>query len=167
MKKYFFIDDVNFAGKEDVVALEVFDQVKNINDEQPENPGKDVNLEEIVTGLNSRLKNFTSSALLPEHQVKKNNENEFTLYYYMRGNGATSFTGSNTVHNIMEVVVSLSKHRSTGLIKAMVTVVSNISSGSKGGGSWVLMPSDFEEYFMPTQGKREIIESIVTALRTY
>lgn len=167
MKKYFFIDDENYAGKEDVVAQEVFDQVKNINDEQLENPNKDVKLDELVQGLNSRLKGLISSTLLPEHTVKKNSENEFTVYYYMRGGGASGYSGASNTHNIMEVVVNISKHRDTGLIKAMVTVASSLSSGSQGGNTWVLMPSDFEEYFMPTQGKREIIEALVTALKTY
>lgn len=167
MKKYFFIDDANFAGKEDVVANEVFDQVKNINDEQMENPNKDVKLEELVKDLNIRLRGLISSTLLPEHTVRKNSENEFTVFYYLRGGGASGYTGASNTHNVMEVVVNLSKQRNTGLIKAMVTVVTNLSSGSQGGNTWVLMPSDFEEYFMPTQGKREIIESLVTALKTY
>lgn len=167
MKKYFFIDDTNYAGKEDIVAQEVFDQVKNVNDEQPENPNKDVDLAELVRQLDGRLKGLASNVLLPEHQVKKNGENEFTIFYYLRGGGVGSFTGASSASNIMEVIVNVSKQRSTGLIKAMVTVAGNLSTGGKGSSSWVLMPSDFEEYFMPTQGKREIVEAIVTALKTY
>lgn len=167
MKKHFAIDDANYAGKEDIVAQEIYDQVKNVNDEQMENPIKDVELNELVSLLNIKMKGFTSSTLLPEHQLKKNSETEYTIYYYLRGGGASGFTGGSSVHNIMEVAINLSQNKNRGLIKAMVTVVTKLSSGSSGGGSWVLMPSDFEEYFMPTQSKKEIVESILTALKMY
>jgi hypothetical protein len=167
MKKYFFIDDYNFAGKEDVVALEIFDQIKRINDEQLESPAPKVKLEELVQSLSSRMNALESSTLLPNHFIKKASSNEFNLSYYLRGGGRGGFGGASTVKNVMEVVVNLSQQPKTGMIKAMVTVVSNIASGSRGGGTWVLMPSDFEEFFMPTQGKKEIVESIITALKTY
>ncbi len=167
MKKYFFIDDANFAGKEDVVALEIFDQVRNINDEQLEAPSRKINLGDLVESLSARMNALESTTLLPGHTVKRTSDNEFNLFYYLRGGGRTGYSGASNTKNIMEVVVNLSTQKTTGLIKAMVTVVSNIGSGSKGGGTWVLMPSDFEEFFMPTQGKKEIIESIITALKTY
>jgi hypothetical protein len=167
MKKFFFIDDANFAGKEDVVALEIFDQVKKINDEQLEKPSKNIALEELTQALSSKMNALESHSLVPGHQVKKISENEYNLYYYLRGGGRTNYPGSGTTKNIMEVVVSLSSQKNTGLIKGMVTVVSNIDSGAKGGGTWVLIPSDFVEYFMPSQGKKEIIEAIMTALRNY
>lgn len=167
MKKYFFIDDVNYAGKEDVVALEIFDQVKNVNLEQLEVPNNKVNLKELVQSLSSKMNTLESSILLPSHEIKKASDHEYSLFYFLRGGGRTGYSGSGSTKSIMEVLVNLSMQKHTGLIKAMVTVVSNVDSGSRGGGTWVLMPSDFEEYFMPSQGKREIVESIVTALKTY
>jgi hypothetical protein len=167
MKKYFFIDNYNYAGKEDVVALEVFDQIKNINEEQLESPSPKVRLEELVQALSNKMNTLESNSLLPTHTVKRIAENEWNLFYYLRGGGASGFSGSGNTKNIMEVVVNLSQKRNSGTIKAMVTVVTNLSSGSRGGGTWVLMPSDFEEFFMPTQGKKEIVESIMTALKTY
>lgn len=167
MKKYFSVDDGNYAGKEDVVAQEIFEQVRNVNDEQLENPAKNVKLDELAQGLNAKMKALKSNSLLPEHQVKKNSDNEYTLYSYLRGGGSSGYSGSSNVHNVMEVIVNLSHQKSRGLIKAMVTVVTNLSSGSSGGGTWVLMPSDFEEFFMPTQGKAEIMEAILTVLKSY
>lgn len=167
MKKYFFIDDVNYAGKEDTVAYEIFDQVRNINDEQLERPSRDVALTELARSLSSKMNTLESSILIPTHTVKRVAENEYNLSYYLKGGGRSGYSGANTTKNIIEVIVNLSSRKDTGLIKAMVTVVTNMSSGSRGGGSWSLSPSDFEEYFMPTQSKKEIVESIVTALKTY
>lgn len=167
MKKYFFIDDVNYAGREDVVALEIFDQVKNINLEQLEKPDAKVPLKDLVQSLSARMNTLESNTLLPSHDIKKTADNEYNLYYFLRGGGRTGYSGSGTTKSVLEVVVNLSLQKNTGLIKAMVTVVSDVDAGSKGGGTWVLLPSDFEEYFMPSQGKREIIESIVTALKTF
>jgi hypothetical protein len=167
MKKYFFIDDYNYAGKEDTVAMEIFDQVKNINDEGMEAGNSQINLTELVQAVSAKLNTLESNSLLPGHTVKKSAENEFNLFYYLRGGGSTGYSGSGSTKNIMEVVLNISKQNKTGLIKAMVTVVSNVSSGSRGGGSWQLMPADFEEFYMPTQSKQEIVETILTALRTY
>lgn len=167
MKKYFFIDDVNYAGKEDVVALEIFDQIRNVNIEELDKPESKISLKELVQSLSSKMNNLESNTLLSTHEIKKTSENEYNLFYYLKGGGRTGYSGSGTVKSIMEVVVNLSAQKYTGLIKAMVTVVSNMDSGGKGGGTWVLMPSDFEEYFMPSQGKKEIIESIITALKTF
>lgn len=167
MKKYFFIDDVNYAGKEDVVALEIFDQIRNINVEQLDKPALKVPLRELVQSLSSKMNTLESHVLLPSHEIKKTSDYEYNLFYFLRGGGRTGYSGSSTTKSIMEVLVNLSTQKHTGLIKAMVTVVSNTDSGSRGGGTWVLMPSDFEEYFMPSQGKREIVESIITALKTY
>lgn len=166
MKRYFFIDDYNYAGKEDVVALEIFEEIRDVNEEMLEAPGE-FKLEELVKSLGNRMNTLESASLMPVHTVKKVSENEYNLYYYLRGGGATGLYGSGTTKNVMEVIVSLSEQKKTGLIKGIVTVVSNVSSGSKGGGDWVMQPADFEEYFMPSQGKKEIIETIMTALKTY
>ncbi len=163
MKKYFFIDDGNFAGKEDVVALEIFDQVRKINDEQLEAPKRDINIKDLVETLSGKLGTLESTTLLPGHQVKKVSENEYCLFYYLRGTGASTYFGSRNTRNIMEVVVNVSRDKHTGLIKTIISVVNTEDEGV----SWQLQPADFNELFMPTQGKKEIIESIITALKTY
>jgi hypothetical protein len=163
LKKYFFIDDVNFSGKEDVVASEIFDQVKKINDEQLEAPKRNIKVSELVEALSSKLSTIESTVLVPGHQVKKVSDDEFVLFYYLRGGGASAYLGSRNARNVMEVVVNVSNDKKTGLIKSIVSVVNSQDEGA----SWQLQPADFNELFMPTQGKREIVESIITALKTY
>jgi len=163
MKKYFFIDDVNFAGKEDVVAYEIFDQVRNINDEQLDAPKKNINIKELVETLQGKLGTLESATLIPTPTIKKITDDEYILYYYLRGQGSSTYFGSRNTSTILEVCVNLSRNKYTGLIKAIINVVNTESEGV----SWHLQTADFNELFMPTQGKREIVESIITALKTY
>lgn len=163
MKKYFFIDDANFAGKEDVVAYEIFDQVKRINDEQLEVANKNIDLKEIINNLSGKLDKLESSSLLPGHSIKKVSDNEYVLFYYLRGSGASTYVGARNARNVMEVVVDLSIDKHTGLIRSIISVVNSQDEGA----SWQIQPADFNEFFMPSQDKREIIESIITALKTY
>jgi len=167
MKRYYFIDDVNFAEKEDTVAYEILDEVKKVNKEQLENLSKKVDLKRLVECINSKINNIRSETLLPNQKIKKLSDNEYNLLCYVRGSGKTGYVGASTTDNINEVLVSISNHKNTGLIKIIITVISNVSSGSTGGGSWVLMPSDFEEVFAPSQSDDEISDFIVTALRTF
>lgn len=163
MKRYFFIDDGNFAGREDVVAAEVFDEVSEVNDAQMENVA-DFDMRELAQSMGDRLNGVDSSVILSGNTIKQTGQDEWTLLYYLRGGGVGSGAGASASRGIMEVVVNLSKNKNTGLIKAMVSVVNNTDES---GNAWTLSPCDFEEYFLPTQGKNEIIDAVATALKTY
>ena len=64
---------------------------------------------------------------------------------------------------VIENLTDISFNEKTGKIRIMNSCVKT----KVGGHQWKLTPNDIDMYFMPTQNKDEIVESISTYLKWY
>lgn len=164
LKKYFFVNDRDFAGQEDVVADEVFEQVKLVANEQLDAvmESGEFKFENIVWSLAAKMRQEDNETI-DFQGVKKLNENEYDLLFYLRGGGTGTMYGPKGQRPALALIVKMAYSENTGLIKAIAELVQGIDDTS----SWAIQPAEFEEHFLPTQSKNEIIAAITTALKWF
>jgi len=91
--------------------------------------------------------------------VIQNNENYYTIYFSFTGEGVEA-PGANRVEQFN---VNLSYYPQKGLIRCWGNdIVSPIKRRS-----WKLQPSEWDEYFAPSQEYKEIVHAITEAFSTY
>jgi hypothetical protein len=164
LKKFFFVNDRDFAGKEDVVADEIFDQVKLVADEKLEAvlENKEFRFEDLINALSAKVQQQDNETIDFQF-MKKLNENEYDFLFYIRGGGVGTMYGPRGQRPALALIVKMGYSESTGLITSIAQLVEGVDDTS----NWTIQPAEFYEVFMPTQPKREIIECIVTALKWF
>jgi hypothetical protein len=95
--------------------------------------------------------------------VKKLNENEYDLSFYIRGGGQGTMYGPKGQRPALALIVKMGYNENTGLIKAIAELIQGVDDTS----NWTIQPAEFEEVFLPTQSKNEIITAITTALKWF
>jgi hypothetical protein len=164
LKKFFFVNDRDFAGQEDVVADEIFDQVKAIayqNHDSVMEEGE-FKFDNIVYSLAAQMRQQQYQVIEFE-RVKKLNENEYDLSFWVRGGGTGTLYGPHSQRPALALIVKMAYNERTGLIKAIAEMIQSVDNSAE----WAIQPAEFEEYFLPTQPKNEIINSIVTSLKWF
>lgn len=164
LKKYFFVNDRDFAGQEDVVADEVFEQVKMVANEQLDAVMEqgEFKFENIVYSLAAKMRQQDNDTI-DFQGVKKLNENEYDLSFYIRGGGQGTMYGPKGQRPALALIVKMGYNENTGLIKAIAELIQGVDDTS----NWTIQPAEFEEVFLPTQSKNEIITAITTALKWF
>lgn len=141
------------------LAHVVFDLVEQADHTNVESPKTDYeNLEGLTFDLAHVCKNNQPDIFLYQG-IKKVNEDRYIIYFELRGGGIEA-PGAERIEQFNIDVNYLKKE---GVIKI---IGQEISSPAKGH-VWIPQPSEFEEYFFPTQPEEEICECIAAALSTY
>lgn len=111
----------------------------------------------------SQMLTRNSSRLCPEGMfykgVKEIDENHVITYFEFRGGGV----GGPDQSRIEQFNIHLYFDQKKGLIRSWGHDVSSTLSQHE----WSLNPSEWDEYFAPTQNLKEIVSAIVGAFRTY
>lgn len=164
MKKFFFVNDRDFAGKEDVVADEIFEQVKMVAEGKLESvmESGEFKFDNIVWSLASKMRQ-SNYDFIDFEGVKKLNENEYDLYFWINGGGQGQMFGPRGQRPALALIVKMAYSENTGLIKAIAEMVQGVDDTT----NWTIQPAEFEEHYMPTQPKNEIIDSVISALRWF
>lgn len=165
MKKFFFVNDEQFGGKEDIVANDIFEHVKIISEQQldavMESSG--FKFENLVYSLVSKLRQQPYQ-VLDFNTVKKLNENEYDLSFWLRGGGTGVITGSKHGQKpALALIVKIAYNEQNGYIKSFAEFLQTSDDTA----NWTIQPAEFEGFYLPTQNKNEIIDSIVTALKWF
>lgn len=165
MKKFFFVDDDHFGGKEEIVADDVFEQVKLVSEQQLDAvmENNDVKFENLVYSLAAKLRQQPYQ-VIEFNNAKKLNENEYDLSFWLRGGGTGTITGkSHGQRPALALIVKLAYNERAGYIKSIAEMIQTSDDTA----NWEIQPAEFEGYYLPTQNKNEIIDSIVTALKWF
>jgi hypothetical protein len=164
LNKFFFVNDREFAGKEDVVADEIFEQVKLVAEQQIDGVAEHYSytLENLVYSLAARMRQQDNETI-DFQGVRKLNENEYDLSFYVRGGGVGTMYGPRGQRPAVALIVKVGYNETTGVIKSIIELVEGVDDTS----NWTIQPAEFEELFLPTQPKNDIISAITTALKWF
>jgi hypothetical protein len=164
MKKYYFVNDRDFAGQEDVVADEIFEQVANVAKEKLESvmESQEFKFDNIIWSLAAKMRQQPNDTI-DFQGVTKQNEHEYDLSFYLKGGGQGTMYGPKSQRPAMALLVKMGYSESTGVIKAIAELIQGVDNTS----NWTIQPAEFEENFLPSQPKEEIITAITTALKWF
>jgi hypothetical protein len=156
--------EVSHANKEtyESFASDIFEQIEKANKEDLEAP---LNNYTKLESLAIKIANYCRRKdIIPEifmfrgiKQIKKN-EN-YLIYFEPRGQGAEA-PGSARLE---QFIIDMSYNPETGIIKSFGHDIQSTMKGHV----WYPQPSEWEEYFSPSQSPNEITEAIGAALSAY
>jgi hypothetical protein len=163
MKRFYFVNDLEFGGgNEHVVADEIFEEVKIVAKDQLDSSSGQFKLENIVYPLASVLRQ-QDYQVIELDRIVKISENEYDINFWCRGGGVGKTFGPRGQRPVLAFILKMHYNEHTGLIKTIAEMATAEDDTTK----WELQPAEFEELYMPSQPKKEIIDSIVTALKWF
>ncbi len=158
-KRLFNINRENFSGKERSVAEELMEELHLVDELPPDSPNQSYEeFERLIAAVSRRTAIIVNDPLFHEG-IKKLNDNNFIIYFGVRGQGV----GAPDHRRVEEVIIDLSFNPRTGVVKMIET---NVES-PLGVSQWGLMPSDFELKFMPSQERDDIVRIIATIMKFF
>lgn len=148
-------------GKEISIANKIYDQITEMSQEMIPNAESEYeDLERLTWKLWVAAKrNHPSYCMFPT-TLKKQNENYFKLVFEFRGHGVQTVGGNGRAE---QFDIDIYYDKKKGLIKCTGY---NIESTMRTH-SWMVQPSEFNEYFSPKQNQEEIIKCIIEMFMQY
>jgi len=143
-------------------AEDIFKKIESINESQIEAPSKDYDK---LENLTIKVCQFAQRKdILPEifvfRDVRRIKQNEnYLINFELRGQGVEA-PGSARVE---QFTIDMSYDKKTGMIRSFGHDVQSPLSGHQ----WYPQPSEWDEYFSPSQSDKEIAECIGAAFSTY
>jgi hypothetical protein len=143
-------------------AAELFEHIKKASNGDTESPSNDY---EKLDSLTLKISNLCRRKdIIPEIFVFRGvkeikNKQNYLIFFEPRGQGVEA-PGSARVEQFM---IDMSYDPSTGMIKSFGHDVQSPAKGHV----WYPQPSEWEEYFAPSQHQNEIAEAIAAAFSTY
>ena len=156
-----FYDYLNADASFDAeLAKDVFEQIKATDKETLESPVTNYeDLEHLAIKIAESCQMNLPELFLYKgiKQVKENCH--YIIFFELRGQGVEA-PGSTRVeqHHI---------HVSYDDKKGLIKIINNDIQSPIKGRVWIAAPSEFEEYFCPTQSTEEIAECVAAAFSTY
>lgn len=139
---------------EDISNILDFIQAENLD--APKNDYE--NIEKLVIKLTNKLRNNHPDIFIYEG-VKKLAENDYIIRFGLSGYGLEAPTASRVETFLLHVNYKPEK--------GYIRIFGNDIQSPIKGHTWIPQPSEFDEYFMPTQSSEDICRSIVNILSTY
>jgi len=150
-KKHFQLNRSGFGGYEDVIAQEIYQEVKKLENENLEVPSSDYSgFEDMVRSSANKMRRVAKDILLYREIVKKSDD-DYIIVFDLRGGGVQA-PGQKRIDQFQ---AEFAYNRSDGLIK---TIVNHLESSVGGEKSWTQAPSDYQMIFFPSQDIEEIAE---------
>ena len=159
-KRVFPLDEGYHNTKEEVYASSIYDYLTNLNEQLLDSPNvqfKDFNKLSLKLFTNVR-KVFPSYCMFPIGMYKKN-ENYHKYVFEFRGHGVEAPTASRAEQFNIDFLWEPKK----GVIRCWgYDIDSTIRQHS-----WKVQPSEWDEWFAPTQDTNEIVDCISKIFMTY
>jgi hypothetical protein len=158
------INDYNHIGEHDIeeelrIAVKVNTYLESVDKTPIEKPDpKYTGLKKLVLEMAAETR-ARHPAVMIYNGVVENNKNNYTIYFSFTGEGVEAPTASR----VEQFNINLSYYPESGLIRCWGN---DISSPTKQR-LWRLQPSEWDEYYSPSQPNKEIIESVRNAFSTY
>jgi hypothetical protein len=149
----------NLIGKEMNLAHDVLENVQKIDMAMVDMPSHDYKeMNYLANQLYGQIK-LRRPPIFMQTNMKKMAENVFLFYLEPTGTGVEA----PTADRLEQFNINLTYSPKTGLIRCWGNDVLSPTKGHK----WELQPSEWDEYFCPSQPRKEIVESIINALSVY
>jgi len=159
-KKVFPLNEGEHNTKEEAYASEIHEYLQSLNDQNLDSPNVDYqDFNKLSLKLFANVRRvFPSYCMFPIGMYKKN-ENYHKYVFEFRGHGVEAPTGSRAEQFDIDLVY----YPKQGMLRCWGYDIDS----SKRQHSWKVQPSEWDEWFTPTQHKDEIIESISRTFMTY
>jgi hypothetical protein len=158
-KKVFNLNREYFAGREDSVAYELIKALEEANDGPVDGPKRDFeDFEKLVKIITHRTGKVVNDPLFFE-ELRKLNDHEYIIKFGCRGHGVQA----PDQQRIEQVQLHLKYHQDKGTIQVIETNIESTLARH----DWVIMPSDFELIFMPSQPQDEITNTLSTIMKYF
>jgi len=163
-KALFHPDLKKYAGKEDTVAEDVFQEVQKIYFEALDRPTETYNLLLLTQRMASRVQHHLPSLYNYKSTIKKS-ENYYVISLAITNAGVGKIT-SMLPHLALspEATIDVNFNEERGLVHIILTTVGISTKGEPG---WELDVPMLDAFFAPSQNKDEIIEPVLTTIRYY
>jgi hypothetical protein len=154
-----------YAGKEEIVAREIFEHVEKLYNTPVDSASDDYDM---LLHLTKRMANRirTHAPLIYDYQdVKEVNQNYYIIYFSIRNAGVGKLVGRGPDSGRLspEVTIDVNFNKERGLLHI---IMATVSAGGKASGWEVDLPY-LDSWFAPSQNRDEIIETVLTALKYY
>jgi hypothetical protein len=159
-KKVFPLDENEHNNNEIPLAHSIYDDLVEINKTLLEGPKREFpEFERLVEKLTSAVRqNYPSYCMFPKG-LKKMNEDYFKIYFEFKGHGVEAPTRGRAEQFDIDVLWD----RNKGLVRIWgYDIDSKVRQHT-----WNVQPSEFDEWFSPSQPPEEIIEAVVSMFMTY
>ena len=141
------------------LSQNLFERVNKIDQLEPDSPSRDYkDLENLTLAIATRFKRDAPEIFMFEG-VKKLNDNNYLVYASLAGSGQEA-PGAGKVE---EFVIDISYSRDRGLIRIFGHDVQSPIKVS----AWSPQPSEWDEWYCPTQSRDEIEKTTIDILSTY
>jgi hypothetical protein len=158
-KNMFNLNKEYFGGKEEAVAYELMQALDRVNDGPVDGPKGDFkDFEKLVKKIAHRTGKVVNDPLFFE-ELRKLSDDEYIIKFGIRGHGVQA----PDQRRVEQTQIQLKYHTKKGTIQVIET---NIES-SLARHDWVIMPSDFELIFMPSQPADEITNTLSTIMKYF
>lgn len=163
-KKVFRLDLDNWKEKEDIVANDIFQEVRQVSFQQMDRAdGEYKDLPYLTKRIAGRLRTIAPEMFIYE-DIKEISDNYFIIYFTLRGAGVGKISRRlRRSAQTPEATIDIKYYKGRGYIRIILTTV---SVGGEGQG-WEIDIPYLDANFMPSQPKEEIVEAITTALKYY
>lgn len=154
------LNETDQDRNESAIAADIYDKIREIHLQLPLGASHECpKFEKIVWGLyDATKKEYPDYCMFP-YGIKKMDENYYKIIFEFRGHGVESPTRGRAEQFNIDIYFDKSK----GLVRCWGY---NIDS-TVGQHSWKVQPSEWDEYFSPTQPIHEISDIITTIFSTY
>lgn len=154
-----------YAGKEEIVAAEVFKEVEMIDHEAIDSCAEDTrNFLSFSKRLADRVR--ASAPLIYDYQdTKEVNKDYYIAYFSIRSGGVGKLLtkGHRSGSLSPEITIDINFNRERGLIHI---IMATVSFGGEGAG-WVVDIPYLDAWYAPSQKKDEIIDTVITSMKFY
>lgn len=149
---------IRLRTEENIASL-IHERVLDIDSQEIDSPSEEFpEFDKLIYKLASAVKRYAPDIFVFE-SVKQLDRWHRLIYMSLRGAGSGA-PGGNRVN---EFIIECNFKPKMGLLRIFGYDVQSPMKVH----SWISQPSEFDEYFAPTQNETEIIDAIVSALRTY
>lgn len=162
-KKIYSINYDDFAGKEDLVASEVYEALQMLEKEKLNMNTKEYDLATLAIRMSTSVKAFKHDVLVFQG-LKKLTECNYEIYMSVKGAGVGRSVGARTSRSVQEYILDMSFNEHTGNVKVFFFP---ISAQDEGGNAWEVLPAEFMEFFSSSQHINEIIDAVMVSLKCF
>lgn len=159
---YPLTNENKLMGKETTIASEIFENLQKLSMEMIDFPSKTYpDFERLVNKLTHNvLMTYPSVYMFPTGS-KKLSENYYKIYFEFRAMGMSRLRKNSSRAEQFDIDIFFDKQK--GLVKIFGY---DIDSNQKQH-SWQVQPSEFNEYFAPSQSHKEVIDCVSKMFLVY
>jgi hypothetical protein len=142
------------------MAYEYHEAIKKIDEAEHDAPKGDFKNTETLALKIAAATRRNHPSVMHYSGIRKHDENHYQIYFQYRGHGV----GGPSPYSFQEQFdIHLKYYPDRGILRSWGTEVQSQRKGQ----SWSIAPSEWDEYFMPTQSMDEIKEAIIAAFMSY